>query len=226
MKISLISAVRNAENYLARYFGQVAELNCAVTDQGDALSLVIGEGDSTDGTRHSLGRLLHHSGLKGELVDVTHGGPVYGSVEDTRRFAQLAGVYNALLPHIPADADVALFVEADLIWEPETLLALIAQAQTQPAVYAPMIMDGPQSFYDVWAYRRDGLRFTKRPPYHHDLNGALLEMDSVGSCLAMPAAWARGIQFPQEDVVVGFCRQLREQGHSIRLDPRLAVRHN
>jgi len=225
MNITLCSAFRNAEKYLKRYFNMVGHLDNYLNDRGHTLWCVWGEGDSTDGTYKALTK--HAGGLPFIVynVDCSHGGPVFGSVESAERFKQLAGVGNLILQHVPLDTDAVVWVESDLTWQPEMLIALIDRLQYLPCV-APMIMEkSTGGFYDTWAFRCNGQHFTKHYPYHTDLHDDLLQMDSVGSCVAMLGDIAKRVRFPEEDVFVGLCRQINALGESVWLDPALTVWH-
>lgn len=232
MNVALLSSFRDATGYLPRYAEQVRELATALGAQGDALHCVWCEGDSVDDSHAALLDLALHDPTP-YTVDIfqhTHGGPHFGSVEHPQRFAQLAGVGNALLDHVPDDADSVLIVESDLVWEAATLVRLVGHLATVPAV-APMVMDSDPAdrFYDVFAFRRGGERFTNAAPYHPDLAtvrpGELLQLESAGSVVAMRGHLARRARFPREDVIVGFCRELCADGATLYLDPRLCVRH-
>jgi hypothetical protein len=232
VKVVLASAFRDATPYLGRYADQVIALNDALHSQGHKLHCLWGEGDSTDHTLTALRALRWR--LNSQVIDVTHGGKKYGSIVNDRRFQQLAHVGNTLWAALPGDADAVIWVESDLIWEPATLLALVDHTAVYPCV-APMILDrlpdtGAQAnatFYDVYAYRRRGIAFTKAPPYHPDLPAVtrMVRMDSVGSCLAMRGRVAHGLYFPVNDVIVGLCAQIREKGESVWLDKTLTVWH-
>lgn len=232
MNVTVLSAFRDATAYLGRYFDQVTMLNALLADRGDTLTLVLAEGDSSDGTEWLLDRLVTGFAPSLRIVPVKHehGGPRYGSIEHPQRFKQLAGLGNALLRHIPRDADAVMLVESDLVWAAKTLVALLDRLQSVHAV-APMVMDRypADRFYDVFAFRRKGERFANDVPYHPDLAtmqpGDLLELESAGSVLAMRGHLARRVYYPTEDVIVGLCRQLRSLGGSIWLDPGLVVRH-
>lgn len=224
MNVTLCSAFRNATPYLNRYLGQVAGFYEALGAQGHALRCVWGEGDSTDQTRAALAAA--RTMWLTTIVDCTHGGPVYGSIEHEQRFRQLAYVGNQIWAAIPEDTDAVIYVESDLIWEPATLVKLLDWLTTLPAV-VPMIMDSPpaETFYDVWAFRRNGIRFTKRFPFHADFwPHDLMWLDSAGSCMALRFRLAQGLHFP-DDCFVGFCRLLYEQGGELWLDPTLTVFH-
>lgn len=222
MNVTLCSAFRNATPTLATYFNQVNALDYELHKRGHRLSMVWGEGDSTDGTLAMLKGATFR--FRARLVDCTHGGKVFESIEDTERFDQLAYVGNCIWQAIPKDADAVVYVESDLLWLPSTITALIDALTVYPAV-SPMVKDSPLSFYDVWAYRRNGQRFTKHPPYHPDIrHGEMLKLDSAGSCMAIRGQLARKLSFPA-DCFVGFCRELYRLGGELYLDPSLTVFH-
>lgn len=231
VNVTLCSSFRNASSFVGRYQRQAYALAGMLEERRDCLTCVWGEGDSTDDTLYLLQCLA--PAFNAEIIDVSHGGQTWGSVVHPDRFKQLAFVANRIWQRIPADADVVIWAESDLTWEASTILALIDDLEQVPCV-APMVMhktnpglyqgDGP-FFYDVWGHRRNGMRFTNEPPYHADLNGGLLEMDSVGSCVAMNAGLARHLTWPEEDCIVGLCRKAREYGASIWCNSGLAIFH-
>jgi hypothetical protein len=47
----------------------------------------------------------------------------------------------------------------------------------------------------------------------------------VGACVAIRGDLARKVNFPEYDVFIGWCRQVKEQGASIWLDCQLRVFH-
>ena len=224
MNVTLISCFRNAESYIDRYFDQIDHLADSIEMRGDCLNLIWGEGDSTDYTLLQLQRAVRWLNLATQIVDCTHGGPVFGSVVNEQRFRQLAHVGNCMWKAIPADADVVLYVESDLIWDAETMLRLIDDLQRVPAV-APVVMElSTGGFYDTFCFRKDGAQFKKYPPYHPGLTGGMVELDSAGSCVAMNADLARHLVW-DERVFVGICQQIRELGGSLWLNPNLTIHH-
>jgi hypothetical protein len=50
-------------------------------------------------------------------------------------------------------------------------------------------------------------------------------LDSAGSVLAMHGDLARGLHWPEQDVVVGLCRGIYAAGGSVWLDRELTVWH-
>lgn len=225
MNVTIVSTFRQAVAYIPRYFAQIDHLAILLARRTPytRLNLLLGYGDSTDGTGEALFEAAADS-IGAHLIDVSHGGPHFGSIEDAQRFRQLAQTGNKLWAAIPPDADVVALVESDLIWEAETMLRLIDHLHFCEVI-APMVMDGPESFYDVFAYRKDGVRFTKTPPYCADLNGKVLKVDSAGSVLFMRAGLARLVRFTEDEVVVGMCKQIYQYGGAIFVDPTLKVIH-
>jgi len=224
MNVTLCSSFRNSCEYLQRYFAQIHALDTALHDRGHTLRFVWGEGDSTDDTLKTLQAATYR--FKAAITDCTHGGPAFGSIESQQRFQQLAYVGNQIWAAIPDDTDAVIYVESDLIWEPETMVGLLEMLTVYPAV-APMILDSPPkvTYYDTWGSRCSGLRFTKRPPYHPDIvAGQMLKLDSAGSCIALRWKLAQWLHFP-EDCFVGFCRELHKQGGELWLDPSLICYH-
>lgn len=228
MHIALLSSFRNASGHVPRFFEQVDVLWQVVNERGDHLSLIFGEGDSIDGTRDAM--LDQWPADLMTIVDNSHGGPPMGSIVHPMRFAQLSYSGNAILRAIPADADAVIWVESDLLWGADTLLALV-EGLREAAVVAPMVLasDHPDRFYDIWAFRKDGRHFAPFPMYHPDVpmvgSPVPVELDSAGSCLAIRGDVARAVTFPPEDVIVGLCRQVREMGGRVIVRPDLVVRH-
>lgn len=224
MNVCVCSAFRNSQSYLTRYFAQVEMLRRKLGRRGDSLHLVLGEGDHIDETREKLPGWTKD--FDAQIIQVDHGGYEYGPVVHPQRFRQLAYVWGCIWDWIPDNANVVVFLESDLIWHPNTMLALIERViQGFPAV-APMVMDGPTSFYDIYAFRRHDAPFTKSPPYYRNppQAGGIMRLDSAGSCLAMRGGLARKLLWDDE-VIVGLCRQIHGQGESVWLDPALEVIH-
>jgi hypothetical protein len=225
MNVTLVSAFRNSFSYINRYCEQMESLQELLRKSGHTLHLVLGYGDSEDGTGEILYEEVSHR-FSASLLDVSHGGLHYGSVVNKQRFKQLAFVGNKLWSAIPLDSHVVGLVESDLIWQPQCLSNLI-EATRSVDMIAPMVMHLDGRFYDTWAFRMDGMRFTNEPVFHPQLltGASLYEMDSVGSVFLMKTSIARQVSWPEEDVVVGLCKQVRDLGYDIYLDKTLEVYH-
>lgn len=230
MNVTLCSAFRQASGYAPRYFAQAQELAKALKRRGDYVSLLLAYGDSRDETAQMVMQYATDCGIDALVLEINHGGPNYGSIVHPWRFKQLAQLWNEIWRHLPHHADVVLYAESDLIWQPQTMLALLDDLEQLPPPYgavAPMIMHVNGFFYDTWAHRRDGVPFTNYPPYHADIrpDGDLLEMDSAGSVLAIDGKLARQLCWPEDDVIVGLCQQIRDLDGNVWLDTQQKVTH-
>lgn len=210
----LASAFRNGESYVERYFAQVNELRRHIPIQ-----LRIAEGDSTDDTYQAIESYLQDGD---ELYQISHGGQVYGSVDSPDRWGQIAYVWNALFDKIEPQGPMIL-VEADLVWQPETMLTLGDHLSSVDAV-APLSMAGDR-FYDTWGHRgTDGIMFAGQPPFHQSISG-LTEIDSAGSCIVMREHVYRDCRFGPTDGIVGFGNDIRAKGYHLFVDPSVRVDH-
>lgn len=229
MNWCLVSAFRNASSYIERYCTQMDALQDSLHKRDDTLTLVLGYGDSKDKTAVNLFEELDSNLFRYDNVvalDVTHGGHFYGSVVNKQRFKDLAFVFNKLWDNIPESADYVGLIESDLLWQPESIVGLVEGLQWASMV-APMVLHLNGNFYDTWAFRLAGERFRGVKPYHNMLTPSMLtyDMDSVGSAFLMKAETARMLHWPEEDVVVGICKQIRDSGGIVRLDTTLKVYH-
>jgi len=225
MKVVLASAFRESSAaYIARYFTQAMSLRDTLAPR-HSLRLRLVEGDSQNDTRGMLQKsaALRHFDL--DLGTCNHGGPWFGSTEAPERMAALSKVGDVMMDGILSSDDVVVYVESDLVWTAATLARLIGQVSEGRDIIAPLVMAGP-SFYDIWGYRADGVRFSPFPPYHHRLRlDDLTEVDSVGSCFAMAAAVPlSGVRFGT-GALVEFCANARTAGFRIFVDARERISH-
>ena len=178
MRVVLSSIFRDSTGYLPRYFSQIA----ALREHAD-VRLVLGEGDSSDGTGAVLGSYLEDWD---SVVTHNHGGPRYGSIDHPQRWANIAGVVRDVVRAVADPGDAFVWVESDLVWDPLTMMELLkADRPVAPMVFAA---DTPR-FYDTWGYRKGGQMFLGHPPY---LPGGpqderYVPIDSCGSCFVVPA---------------------------------------
>lgn len=227
--ICLCSAFRDSVPYLDRYLGQVTELYRLLTQRGDRLHCVWGEGDSEDGTYRELSATWY--AWDTTIVDCTHGGKSYDSVVREERFRQLAHVGRCIFAAIPADSDVVVYVESDIAWDAKTMMGLIDRLSEYPAI-SPMILLqrggwASNSFYDTYVFRKDGRQFGHHPPYHSCYRpDRPFPVDSAGSCMAMRGEIARRLIFDEQTIFPDLCRQIYAGGASVWVDPRLCVIHH
>lgn len=222
MNVVLVSNFRNMSGRVARYLDQVLALS-----QHHKLRVVAIEGDSIDDTAGELVRLSGAMGIPLTIHTHNHGKQVFGSTESSERFVALTGVMMAGMHAVNSSDEVAVSVESDLMWGTYDMLALIGIVHRgkDTDIVAPMIFAGAR-FYDVWAFRKNGIRFTPHAPYHHELaiNG-VTEVDSVGSCLAMRAEIAQTVTPIGQQCIVSWCAGARAQGYTIGVAAGLRVAH-
>jgi hypothetical protein len=186
--IALCSIFRDSQSYLDRYFEQVNKLRCRV-----GLRLYLTEGDSHDGTDDEL---AHRVRTSDTFMEVSHGGPRFGSVDNPQRWAQIASVVRPTLARaLEDDPDIVIWVESDLVWDTEDMVRLIDAAKNGRSV-APMVFaeEGPR-FYDTWGFRQNGQRFYAHQPYFPAdpvTDEVYAKIDSCGSCFATPDLDALG----------------------------------
>lgn len=181
MRIVVSSMFRDAAATVPQYIRQVGKLRSYA-----AVRLVVAEGDSTDGTYAMLETLMRPRDV---LVRHDHGGPKFRSVNEPRRWAQIAEVMRDLLNNVIDPGDVFLWVESDLWWDAELVMRMIHRMLDDEKIRAicPTVLHGPtDTFYDIWGYRKDGVRFLPQLPYHDGLGDASVALiDSCGSCFAV-----------------------------------------
>lgn len=227
MRVAIGSAWRNSDHNVAPYLRRVAQLRDAL-GVGCSVRIIAAEGDSCDRTRDSLRMLSGIVELETEIIDVSHGGPDFGSTEAPERMVALSKVGNAIFDAVKEDDDILLYIESDLRWNAEVAETLIHAAAARVAgfdVFAPMVFAG-RAFYDIWGFRTlDGVRFGPFEPYSQALNSdwRVCEVGSVGSCLAMRGEVARKTRIRNDYCLVGWCEDARNNGYRIGVVPELRV---
>ena len=186
-RVTLCSLMRNSMGYIDRYYKQVSELR----DFVPGLQVIVGEGDSRDQTA-TLARLTKPSFV--DVVDVTHGGEAYGSIDHPQRWKDLAGCVKKVIARAGDLGDAFIWVESDLIWMPNDMLRLLSHLDKVSAVAPKVMAGGERRFYDYWGFRINGQLFTAGPPYFPDAElievDGLTKIDSCGNCFVLaPAAF-------------------------------------
>jgi hypothetical protein len=211
---------------IERYLTQVAAFQKWVGEEHNVRVLAV-EGDSRDHTQSQLLRFATKNNLTLQLVTCDHGHPPFGSTESPIRMAALSQVGNAIFANVRDEDDVLVYVESDLIWEAQTIAALINSVIIKDGgfdVFAPLVMAGA-NFYDIWAFRKNGSRFGPYPPFHPDLRPGINEVDSAGSCLVMDAQTARVVPRMTTGALVEWCNKARAVGVKIGVRTDFAVAH-
>lgn len=185
MRVVLASIFRDSTGYLPRYFSQIAALREHVD-----VRLVLGEGDSSDGTGTVLPSYLQ---VDDRVVTVNHGGARYGSIDHPARWANIARVVREVVKAVGDPEDAFVWAESDLVWDPLTMMELLKADRP----VAPMLLAGDTPrFYDTWGYRQGGRMFSGHPPYMPDgpRDERYVPVDSCGSCFVLPARDFRTVQ--------------------------------
>lgn len=83
---------------------------------------------------------------------------------------------------------------------------------------------GETIFYDIWGYRKDGVRFTNRKPHHECCDTtAPFYLDTVGSVVLLRGRYAREGARMNGGGLVGLCDAVRGMGGTVVCDPRVRV---
>jgi hypothetical protein len=220
VNIAICSAFFNATEIVERYFAQINRLNEQLVKNGDTLYLVIGDSGSVDDTADRLYEEIVNSCIETTLLDV-----VIDEQDDKVPFRRMAQTWSEIISAVPPNVEAVGLVDSELVWEPITVTDLIDGLQHVPVV-APLIMNSENNFCDDYPFRRNGIPFRKRRPFHPDLKAVtdLLQVDSAGGMLFMDAEIARDIYMPEADGVVGLCRQVKKNGGTVWVDTGLKVR--
>ena len=223
--LCVLTPFRNAAKHLETYFSQLDALRKEITPL--QLRLVAAEGDSLDGTRELLQEYAEQYELDYELVDTTHGKRYWRSVEDPERLRMMSGVMNAALDAVRPSDDVVLWIMSDVTYDVPMLAQLCGmQNGDSSRVLAPLaMMEDNRHFWDTWAFRRNGKRFSARPPYTSFEADGFTELDSAGTCLVMPGIIARNYRATDLEAV-SFCESVRTDGYKIYTEPGWRVHHH
>jgi hypothetical protein len=225
-RLAVISFFRNsAGRQIDRFLNQ-----CALLAQHCPYALHVNAvfGDCTDDTANQLLRGAEDRALSLQLIEASHGGPVFGSTEHTDRLKALSFIGNRGLESVNEHDDFVFYVESDLIWRPDTVTRLLATLSSfsRPGVLAPLTFAGPH-FYDVFCFRGlDGERFAPFPPYHSELDrNGLTAVSSVGSGFVMHAEVARNCRILDQNVLIGFCKDVIAHEYPVVVDARERFEH-
>lgn len=178
--------------------------------------------DSTDDTTRALADLS--VGYDVRIVDIGDTG--IEGIDATSRLRRLSATANEYFNWCE-NADYVLVHESDIASPSNIVNRLVAHAEQGrcPIAAWPMIeiMDGHHIFYDVWAFRKDGQRFTSHQPYHPcwRLNEPFT-VDSFGTVFMFNAEDAPYLRM-ENQAVLNLCEVLRVRGRELWVDPTLTV---
>jgi hypothetical protein len=232
MNVAVLSFFRNAAHgQVQRFMRQAAALRDALHRTNHRMRIIAVYGDCIDNTKDALidAALQHQFALT--LVEFNHGGPVFGSTEHPDRLRVMSTVGNAGLEAVLPQDDAVFYVESDLVWSPETVLALLERLGNGVDLVAPMVFAGTDGnnrpvFYDLFVFRKDGHRFGPFYPYHNELNlEGLTKVDSVGSGFVMRGEVGLSCRIRNQNVLLGFCEDVWSHGWNVNVDATQSIYH-
>mgnify|MGYP001599850241 FL=1 len=235
--IAIASMFRNAESYISHYTTQMADLTGHLCGLGYDIHLIAAEGDSTDQTwtvlnerlNYLFGRIRHVSAQsKLTILQVNHGGPVFGSIDNEQRWRNISMVCDKILEAVDPEDTFLVYVESDLLWDADTMQYLLGRLEDSGIdAIAPICIHKPTGLcYGTWDLRKNGQRFQAHKPYHPEVGLDLTPIDSAGACIVMRGEVARSCRFsPPELGIVGFGHDISAHGYRLMLDPTLFVFH-
>lgn len=212
------SIVRNGEQYLPRYFEQINSLRTKYNVQ-----IAITEGDSKDNSYEKIKQLIRQYDISTQLYKYNHGGNQYGSVDVAERWCNIAKTWNYMLNRISLNYDYFCYMEADLIWNKQTIDKLVEGMQYFDAV-APMSMLN-NIFYDTWGHRAFGRNFSNAYPFHPDFEKypKYMPLTSAGSCIMMQSKVAKTCRLSETDAMIG--HDIIKNHYTFMLDKSAFVYH-
>lgn len=203
-----------------------AEHLLAKAELWPALRYVWAVGDSSDNTAEILRGLS--TGYDVTVIERDSG---IGGDAPSSRLQRLSFTGNALFEAVDPKRDEYLIIhESDIVSPPDLVEKMVARAREgfcPLAAWSELeIRPGLTVFYDIWATRRDGIRFTSCAPYHPALirhnSAEPLRVDSFGTCWICHATDAAEIRMETE-AVLDACLILQAMGRVLWLDPQLVV---
>lgn len=179
-------------------------------------------GDSSDDTAQTLGKLTNgYDNVT--IVDIGSTG-IEGN-DATSRLRRLSETANEYF-HWVDGADYILIHESDQVTPYDLVPRMVANAERgicPVAAWAIINLHGQRLCYDIWALRKDGVRFTNHAPYHACYRADKpFVVDSFGTVFMFHAEDASLIHM-QDRAVLDLCDQLRQQGRTLWVDPAIVT---
>lgn len=138
------------------------------------------------------------------------------------RAIRLSETANAGLDTVRDDDDVWVIHESDLVSPDDVVTRLLSHGKDSVAGMVWLGEGG--KFYDVWAYRKDGVKFRAHHPYHAAyIPDGVFEVDSYGSVFSFPAQALRDGVRCKDMCVLDICAGLKKKGYTLWVDPTLDI---
>ena len=201
-----------------------------VENAGIPCHLIVGVGDSTDGSEEYLRRFI---GSLEHCIVINNDTPGDLHVRDMpTRLRRLSVAWNKILDAIPDGVSHCLIHESDLLSADNLALDMIRlhiEHGRCPIAGWPVIDLGKgDQFYDTWAYRGvDGGSVKAHPPHHRDYSAdEPFEVSSVGSVWAFHAEDVTGEQGIRMDNLAckDLCAGMVRRGRRLWVDPKMLIR--
>jgi len=189
------------------------------------------EGDSSDRTYDVLKNWTDQR--SGSILEkINKGNSPFGKTKDTKRTAHLAELRNRLIELILSIKEIGeiLMIDANYGWKGDLISSL---REVNSHIAAPLVVmnkdtSGRYMFYDIWVFRKDGREFWPLYPYAEDMQfDNPVDVDSVGSgYLIKRQVLEEGVRYDgnNDSEQVGFCNNARNQGLSIKLNPKIYIK--
>ena len=192
-----------------------------------------------DATPHMLSAMADYCGVECEII-------VEPEEQLEERLPRLSAAGDAILDCVRDTDDYVLWHESDLFTLPNVAKALgsascgdakaigavggwpwLSHCPDHPSlgIRTPkrLTLD-PPIFYDTWGYRKDGVRFGNKPPYHDCYRAdAPFRLDSVGSVVLIDAWYIKRGARMNGNGLVGLCESIRSLGGEVWCDPSVPV---
>jgi hypothetical protein len=178
-------------------------------------------GDSSDGTEGVLRRQTENN-PKVTVVKADTG--IEGS-DPWTRLRRLGATVDRALETINDEDDLVLIHESDLRSAPNVIERFLATGLCPIAGWPTLDLGARRVFYDTWAYRAAGTKFTNYPPYHQVYRpNEPFEVEGFGSVYMFHAEDVRAGLRSGSRACLTLCDQLRTRfGRTLWVDPRIEI---
>lgn len=182
-------------------------------------------GDSSDGTYSALQKALLDRREKKEEIDIFVSDSGIAGDDHATRLRRLSVAVNDVFNRVEPEDEYLLWHESDLISPPDIAERLLATGKCPVAGWPILRTQGGIMFYDVFAYRRDGVKFSNLPPYHSCYRpDRPFTVDSAGSVIMFRAEdVGHGGVRCQTEALIEICNGLRAMGREIWVDPSIPI---
>ncbi len=217
MNVTIVTAMRDEGRNVVDYIKRLE----ALTHPANQLRFAVCEGDSTDDT---WDKLCTWASLdkRVRVVKRDNSTPKFGSVVNPVRFKALARAFNQALSLVDMEwTDYAMFLPADIVYEPDLVTRLVSN---DVDMVAAMPWQGGR-FYDIWAFSGGGVDWMNLRREHVTAAG-LLEVQTAGGVMLMrKTVLSAGCHYTEEQVDRGLCQMAHDAGFRIYVDTGAHVEH-